>query len=302
MAKIRETALARFGLTEIESIDFLDRAVTQALPKDTIVLKKGNLSDDLYIVLEGRVKVVEIDLNGNETVLSSHGSGNYFGGMGFGDGMPTTSIMTAEPSRFLVLPKNDFMAYLSESQLFKERVLENLVNEAEQKSQELSEALQQKTAISEILRAISNSPSNAHSILETVAENAARLCEVNDAEIFKVEGNALRLVAKYGQHQLWPIGTLKPINRDWVAGRAVADCRPIHVDDLQAASAEFPLGSILAEQFGHHTSFVTPLLREGVAIGAILIRRMEVRPLTEKQIALIKTFADEAAIAIENVR
>ncbi len=201
-----------------------------------------------------------------------------------------------------ILPKNDLKPFLSENYLFKERVIENHLVEAEQKSRELAEALQQKTAISEILRAISNSPSNVQSILETVAKNAAQLCDVNDAEIFKVEGNALRLVAKYGQHPLWPIGTLRPINRDWVAGRAVVDRHPIHVDDLQAATVEFPYGATLAEQFGHRTSFVTPLLREGVAIGAILIRRMEVRPLTEKQIALLKTFGDEAAIAIEHVR
>jgi sigma-B regulation protein RsbU (phosphoserine phosphatase) len=74
------------------------------------------------------------------------------------------------------------------------------------------------------------------------------------------------------------------------------------VDDLHVATAEFPLGATLAKQFGHRTTFATPLLREGVAIGAILIRRMEVRPLTDKQIALIQTFADEAAIVIENVR
>jgi GAF domain-containing protein len=201
-----------------------------------------------------------------------------------------------------ILPKNDLKPFLSENHLFRERVIENHLVEAEQKSRELAEALQQKTAISEILRAISNSPSNVQSILETVAKNAAQLCDVNDAEIFKVEGNALRLVAKYGQHPLWPIGTLSPINRDWVAGRAVVDRHPIHVDDLQAATAEFPYGATLAEQFGHRTSFVTPLLREGVAIGAILIRRMEVRPFTEKQIALLKTFGDEAAIAIEHVR
>jgi len=185
----------------------------------------------------------------------------------------------------------------------RETILTRLgLEEAEQKSRELSEALQQKSAISDILHAISNSPSNVQSILETVAKNAARLCDVNDAEIFKVEGNALRLVAKYGQRRSWPIGTLRPLNRDWVAGRAIVDRCPIHVDDLQAATAQFPLGATLAKQFGHRTTFVTPLLREGVAIGGILIRRMEVRPFTEKQIALIKTFADEAAIAIENVR
>ena len=119
----------------------------------------------------------------------------------------------------------------SENHLFRERMIENHVVEAEQKSRELSEALQQKTAISEILRAISNSPSNVQSILETIAENAARLCDVNDAEIFKVEGNALRLVAKYGENHHWPIGTLRPINRDWVAGRSVVERRPIHVGE-----------------------------------------------------------------------
>ncbi|MFT5698687.1 MAG: serine phosphatase RsbU (regulator of sigma subunit) [Desulforhopalus sp.] len=183
-----------------------------------------------------------------------------------------------------------------------ECVLKNLVKETEQKSRELSETLQQKTAISEILRAISNSPSNVQSILETVAENAARLCEMNDVSIFKVEGNSLELVANFGQNHHWPIGTLKRISRDWVAGRAVIDRRAIHVDDLLVASEKFPLGAALAQQFNHRTTFATPLLREGVAIGVILIRRMEVHPLTEKQIVLLETFADEATIAIETVR
>ena len=300
MATKREIFLSRMELTDKDSKAFLEKTVTHALPRETIVLEKGNPGDSLYIVLEGRVKVVGMDSNGDEQVLSYYAPGDYFGWMGFGEGLRTTSIMTTEPSQFLVIPKNDIKPFLYESHLFRERVIENHGIKAEQKA--LSEALQQKTAISAILRAISNSPSNVQSILETVAENAAILCDVNDAEIFKVEGNALRLVAKHGQHPLWPIGTLRPINRDWLAGRAVVDRRPIHVDDLQAAIAEFPLGANLAEQFGHRTSFVTPLLREGVAIGAILIRRMEVRPFTEKQIALIKTFADEATIAIENVR
>jgi len=302
MTMNRELVLVNLGLTETESKTFLEKTKTHSLPRNTIVLNKGNPSDALYIVLEGRAKAFEIDENCKERVLSYFDPGDHFGWIGLGDGLLNTSIMTSEPSRFLVLPNNELKSFLFDSQPCREPMTENHVEETENKSRELSEALQQKKAISDILRAISKSPSDVQSILETVAENAARLSDVNDAEIFKVEGNALRLVAKYGEHHLWPLGTLRPINRDWVAGRAVVERRPIHVDDLQTATDEFPLGAALAKQFGHRTSFVTPLLREGIAIGAILIRRMEVRSLTDKQVELIETFADEAVIAIENVR
>jgi serine phosphatase RsbU (regulator of sigma subunit) len=87
-----------------------------------------------------------------------------------------------------------------------------------------------------------------------------------------------------------------------VAGRSVVDRSPIHVIDLQGAEADFPQGAVLAKQFGHRTTFATPLLRQGVAVGAILIRRMVIDPLSDDQASLIATFADEAAIAIENVR
>lgn len=166
---------------------------------------------------------------------------------------------------------------------------------------ELSEALQQKAAISEILRAISNSPTNAQSVLDTVAEAAARLCDVTNVEIFQAEGEDVRLVAKFGHYRIWPIGFSFRISRDLVVGRTIADRISVHVDDLQTA-ADFPQGAAYARQYGHRTVFATPLLREGVAIGAILIRRLEVRPLTDNQIALLKTFADQAVIAIENVR
>lgn len=297
-----ETISTSLGLTEVGLGTCLKSIVTQSFPSDAIVLEKGVPAGVLYIVIEGRVKAIEIDSNGKEWVISYYAPGDYFGWMEFGEGLHMTSILTAEPSRFLVLTMNDLNTFRCRSKSSRQRILQNFAVETELKTRELSEALQQKTAISDILRAISNSPTNDQSILETVAENAARLCDGKDAEIFKVEGNALRLVAKYGECRLWSIGTLKPINRDWVAGRAVVDLRPIHVDDLQANAAEFPLGAAIAKQFGHRTTFVTPLLRDGVAIGAILIRRMEVCPLTKTQIVLLKTFADEAAIAIENVR
>jgi two-component system NtrC family sensor kinase len=109
-------------------------------------------------------------------------------------------------------------------------------------------------------------------------------------------------VAKHGPSRQWPIGSVRPINRDWVTGRAVVDRAIVHVPDLQAAEAEFPQGAAYARQYGHRTTIATPLLRKGIAIGAILIRRMKVRPLTEKQTALLKMFADQAVFAFENVR
>jgi GAF domain-containing protein len=93
-----------------------------------------------------------------------------------------------------------------------------------------------------------------------------------------------------------------PVNRDTVTGRAVFERRTIHIHDLAAADSEFPEGSKHARIDGHRTTLATPMMREGVPIGAILIRRTEVRPFTSKQIELVTTFADQAAIAVENVR
>ena len=302
MTMTPKTALSNLGLTAEELRAILESAETRTFPKDAIVIREGERSDSLYIILEGRVKAFMIDPAGKEAVLCNQGPGDYFGGKGFDDWPQSACIMTVEPSRFLVLPKSEFRGFLPRNHVFAKRVFEKLVREAEEHACELSEALQQKTAISEILRVISNSPTNIQSVLEAVAENAARLCDVTDAEIMQVEGHELRLVAKYGRSRQWPIGTTRPINRDWVTGRAVVDRTAFHVPDLQAADTEFPQGAAFAKQYGHRTTFATPLLREGVAIVATLIRRMEVRPLTDNQIALLKTFADQAAIAIENVR
>jgi len=165
----------------------------------------------------------------------------------------------------------------------------------------LVEAMKQQTATSEVLRIISNSP--IQSVLDAVAENAARLCDSNNAEIFRVENNLLRLVASYGEI---PVNIHAreglPANRDRVMGRAACDRRTIHVHDLAAEDSEYPEGSRDAKREGHRTTLATPLLREGTPVGVILIRRWEIRPFNDKQIALLETFADQAVIAIENVR
>ena len=171
--------------------------------------------------------------------------------------------------------------------------------------QELSESLEQQTATSEILGVIASSPTDIQPVLDTVAKNAARVCGATDTSIYMlVEGAVLRKVASYGSVPGSPIGiAVFSVSRGSATGRAVVDRRTVHIDDLAAESDdEFPEGKIAVNRFGFRTVLATPLLREGVAIGAIAIRRMEVRPFTDSQIKLLETFADQAVIAIENVR
>jgi GAF domain-containing protein len=164
----------------------------------------------------------------------------------------------------------------------------------------LAESVGQQAATSEVLRIISNSPTAAKSALAAIAESAARLLDVTDAQIMRVEGDALRAVAKHGRLPNWR--GVRPINRNWVAGRAVVDRTTVQVADLQAATSDFPQGAADAKRYGHRTTLATPLLRKGNPIGVIVIRRTAVRPLTEKETALLEIFADQAVIAIENAR
>ena len=167
---------------------------------------------------------------------------------------------------------------------------------------ERDEALEHQRVTSEVLGVISNSPTDSASTLGAIAESIARLLGVNDANILRLEGDALTSVAKYGLAPQWPLGTTRILNRDWVTGRAVIDRAVVHVPDLQTQSREFPEGAAYARQYGHRTILAVPLLREGSAIGAILIRRMSVRPFTPRQIELVKNFAAQSVIAIENAR
>jgi signal transduction histidine kinase/putative methionine-R-sulfoxide reductase with GAF domain len=165
---------------------------------------------------------------------------------------------------------------------------------------ELKESLEQQTATSEILGVIASSPTDVQPVLDTVAENAVRVCGAEDAQVWRLNGNTLRLVSKYGSLPSREVGSERPLNRGSVIGRAVIDRHTVHVQDFAAAATEFPSVRGLIGRGG--TALATPLLREGVAIGVIHIRRVEVRPFTGRQIKLLETFADQAAIAIENVR
>src|SRR5262249_26294474 len=165
----------------------------------------------------------------------------------------------------------------------------------------LKESLEQQTATSDILGVIASSPTDIQPVLDVVAENAARLCDAVDAQIFRVDGNGYRHVALYGSLPVTERGDVRPLMRGLVTGRAIIDRQTIHIHDLPA-EPEDDLPARYARSVGVRTMLVTPLLREDVPIGAISIRRLEVRPFTDKQVALLKTFADQAVIAIENVR
>jgi signal transduction histidine kinase len=181
-----------------------------------------------------------------------------------------------------------------------EQQLKTCRREIAQAREQLVKALEEQSATSEVLRIISNSPTEIQPVLDAVGEKAARLCDANNALIFRLEGGLLRLVASYGEIPTTSHAReVVPANRDTVTGRAACDRRTIHVHDLAAEDSEYPVGSRDAKREGHRTTLATPLLRESNPIGVILIRRMEVRPFRDKQIALLETFADQAAIAIE---
>ena len=178
-----------------------------------------------------------------------------------------------------------------------------LFHELEVRNRDLTEALAQQTATSEILRVISSSPTDIQPVLDAIAENAARVCDAYDAQVYRLEGDTLKHVARYGSLEASLPGSQGfPLSRGMVNGRAVIDRKTIHVHDLVAELTEYPDGRIYQERLGHRTIVATPLLREGIAIGTIAIRRLEVRPFSAKQIQLLETFAQQAVIAIENVR
>jgi GAF domain-containing protein len=163
---------------------------------------------------------------------------------------------------------------------------------------ELRESLQQQTATADMLKVISRSTFDLQVVLKTLVESAAQLCDAYDSAIWRPNGDRLLLVAHHGPI---PAETL-PLIRGTVAGRTVLDGRAFHIADLQTEDAEFPESSENARSWGFRALLCVPLMREGVAIGTIALRRSEAQLFTERQVALLQTFADQAVIAIENAR
>lgn len=214
--------------------------------------------------------------------------------IGAGDLSHRLNLKTGDEIEVLADEFNKMTTQLQESYA-------NLEQKVEDRTKELTESLAQQTATSEILGVIASSPTDIQPVLDVVAERAARLCDAEDAIIFRVVGDHHQRVAKYGSIPA-PDAPV-PITRGFPGGRAILDRQTIHIRDIEAEiDTEYADVKPIQKQIGQRTVLATPLLREGVSIGAIVIRRLQVRPFSERQIALLKTFADQAVIAIENVR
>jgi signal transduction histidine kinase len=183
----------------------------------------------------------------------------------------------------------------------------NLEQKVDARTRELSEALEQQTATSEILRVISSSPNDLAPVFNALLAKATQLCEAQTGVLFLHDGESFELVAERGADPRW-LEFVSPRIRptpESALGRMMRELRPVHVPDIvddEAFRARDPYRVATVELLRARTCLWVPLLKESALTGALIIYRTEVRPFADKQIELVRTFADQAVIAIENVR
>src|SRR5215471_3391170 len=178
-----------------------------------------------------------------------------------------------------------------------------LFDELQKRTDDLSESLQQQTATADVLKVISRSTFDLQVVLDTLLTSAIRLCGTDRGMIFRYDGDSCRAVAAHNLPreflELWERTPIRA-GRGTTVGRALLECRPVQIVDVKA-DPEYAFDEA-QKMFAFRTVLAVPMLREGIPKGVIGLIKTEVEPFTDKQIALVETFADQAAIAIENVR
>ena len=219
------------------------------------------------------------------------------------EGNPIGAIAVARanagsfPKRQIVL----LQAFADQAVIAIENV--RLFDEVQARTRDLTESLQQQTATADVLKVISRSTFDLQTVLQTLVESAARLCDADKATITRQKDGAFYSAETYGFAPEYMDYIRKiPIvpERGLASGRALLEGRLVHIPDVKAdPEYTFLEGQRLGD---YRTILAVPMLREGTPIGVLILTRSEVRPFTDKQIELVSTFADQAAIAIENVR
>src|SRR5882672_7953067 len=212
------------------------------------------------------------------------------------------SIKTGDELELLADQFNDMAGRLEESYA-------GLEQKVELRTHELSESLEQQTATSQVLQVISSSPGDLKPVFDTMLANATRICEAKFGLMFRSEGDAFRIVALHDTpaeyRQYWERDQIFRPAPNIPLARAARSKQVVHVADIRTEQAYIerdPPFVALADLAGARTLLVVPMLKENELVGSIAIYRQEIRPFTDKQIELVKSFASQAVIAIENVR
>jgi GAF domain-containing protein len=256
-------------------------------------------------VLDGRIAHVHDLLADPEYSLELALAGNWRASLAvpmLRDGKPVgvLSIGKAEAVPFSERQIQLLTTFADQAVIAIENV--RLFTELQGSNRELSEALQQQTATADVLKVISRTAFELQPIFDTLVENAVRLCEAERAFLFRFDGKLLRSVASYNvSPELREFVDKNPIapGRHSISARAALERRTVHVPDIQV-DPEYAYA--VRDERPIRTTLAVPMLKGDELVGTITIYRLELKPFTDKQIALVETFADQAVIAIENVR
>jgi len=218
-----------------------------------------------------------------------------------GDAIGSIGVTRLEPGGFTDDEIELLKTFADQAVIAIENV--RLFKELEGRNRDLSEALDRQTGTADVLRIIAQSPTELQPVLEAIATSALRLCAASDVLIERLEGDRFYNAAHAGAQMKGLVGLPLPLTRRFPGGRAILDRKRIIIDDMQlVAESEYPDTLELLKLNTVHSCAEIPLLSEGKPLGNLAVLRAEVRPFTDGEITLLETFADQAVIAIENVR